>query len=83
MRCTRCHGTGFLNVHQLPCEMIDRDVEAIERWIARNEDHDVCVCDCCGDGETWHGEPGKHYGSDDPRGPDGPYAHNGGLCECH
>lgn len=22
--------------------------------------HDVQVCDCCGDGESWHGQPGEH-----------------------
>jgi hypothetical protein len=41
------------------------------------------VCDCCGDGEGWYGEPGQHYTSDDPVGHNGPYAYNGGLCECH
>lgn len=45
--------------------------------------HDVQVCDCCGDGESWYGTPGEHYGPDDPPGPGGPYDYNGGLCECH
>jgi hypothetical protein len=45
--------------------------------------HDVCVCDCCGDGDGWYGVPGEHYNADDPRGPRGPYAENGGLCKCH
>ncbi len=45
--------------------------------------HDVEVCDCCGDGEGWYGAPGEHYGPDDPQGPKGPYANNGGLCKCH
>ena len=45
--------------------------------------HDVEECDCCGDGEGWYGEPGQHYGPDDPRGDKGPYAANGGLCQCH
>lgn len=45
--------------------------------------HDVAVCDCCGDGDGWYGEPGHHYGVDDPPGPSGPYASNGGLCCCH
>ena len=45
--------------------------------------HEVQVCDCCGDGNAWYGEPGKHYGVDDPMGKFGPYARNGGLCECH
>lgn len=22
--------------------------------------HDVQVCDCCGNGEDWHGQPGAH-----------------------
>lgn len=45
--------------------------------------NDVQVCDCCGDGDNWYGEPGNHYSNEDPRGPDGPYADNGGLCQCH
>lgn len=43
----------------------------------------VSVCDCCGDGITWYGEPGEHYGWLDPIGPNGPYQYNGGQCECH
>ena len=45
--------------------------------------HEVQVCDCCGDGHGWHGEPGQHYTTQDPQGPQGPYAGNGGLCQCH
>jgi hypothetical protein len=45
--------------------------------------HDISVCDCCGDGENWHGTPGEHYTAADPMGGSGPYAYNGGLCECH
>lgn len=45
--------------------------------------HDVVICDCCGDGDGWYGEAGQHYGADDPLGPDGPYASNGGLCGCN
>ena len=45
--------------------------------------HDVAICDCCGDGDGWYGTPGEHYGADDPQGPGGPYASNGGLCKCH
>jgi hypothetical protein len=45
--------------------------------------HDIQVCNCCGDGDYWYGDPGKHYGSDDPMGQSGPYNYNGGLCECH
>lgn len=45
--------------------------------------HDVEICDCCGDGKGWYGTPGEHYTRDDPPGPKGPYANNGGLCQCH
>jgi len=31
--------------------------------------HDVQVCDCCGNGEDWYGEPGYHYTQ-----PDEPFA---------
>lgn len=83
--CTRCESTGFLNVHQIPEELLDDwDFEAVQKWIEDNDDHDVSACDCCGNGEdAWHGTPGEHYNNDDPQGPDGPYADNGGLCECH
>lgn len=79
--CTRCGGSGFLNVEQVPSAE-DLDNDAILAWIEQNEGHDVSVCDCCGDGTHWYGEPGEHYGPDDPRGPGGPYEYNGGLCEC-
>ena len=59
------------------------DGEAILQWIATHTDHDVQVCDCCGDGEEWYGTPGEHYNSEDPIGKHGPYASNGGLCRCH
>jgi len=77
MNCTRCQGTGWLNIEQVP------DGEPVAEWAHANTGHDVQVCDCCGDGEDWYGQPGEHYGPDDPRGLDGPYAYNGGLCECH
>lgn len=43
---------------------------------------------CCGTGDIdqedpWYGAPGEHYGPHDPMGKDGPYAYNGGVCECH
>ncbi len=44
---------------------------------------DAQICDCCGDGEAWYGVPGEHYNSDDPKGLNGPYSNNGGLCRCH
>jgi len=53
------------------------------KWISNNTEHDVQVCDCCGDGEDWHGEIGEHYSDHDPQGDGGPYEYNGGLCECH
>jgi len=85
MICARCEGTGFLNLHQIvPPIYVDAEggCDAVLEWIKTHSDHDVQVCDCCGDGEVWHGEPGEHYGSDDPPGDGGPYAYNGGLCEC-
>jgi len=83
MICTRCQGTGFLNIQQVP-EEIDRELSraGILKWMRTTEDHDVTVCDCCGDGNDWYGEAGKHYTDDDPAGRYGPYAYNGGLCEC-
>ena len=85
MICTHCRGTGFLNIDQIPeSELGDGSVEAILTWIAKqSKPHDVTACDCCGNGETWYGEPGQHYNDDDPAGREGPYAYNGGLCECH
>jgi len=87
--CTRCEQTGFINLHQLPEEVSamfdnDGDEQKILKWINANEDHDVQVCDCCGDNECgWYGERGQHYSNDDPQGDGGPYYYNGGLCECH
>ena len=83
MICTRCEGSGFLNLEQID-KCIDGDnIEAILEWIETHDEHDVSVCDCCGDCENWFGTPGEHYTSDDPPGDHGPYAYNGGLCECH
>jgi len=86
MNCNRCDGTGLLNHRQIP-ERIwesDRNLVTMIDWMDNNEwPNDVAICDCCGDGERWYGEPGSHYGSEDPQGPSGPYAYNGGLCECH
>lgn len=105
IQCTRCQGTGFLNIEQVPEEYQGKGYEIIDKWlIDRNkllaklggcscfshppcsfcvESHDVVRCDCCGDGEEdWYGVPGEHYNSNDPRGAEGPYSYNGGLCEC-
>lgn len=82
MICTRCGGTGFLNADQIPKEVADKDHEIILRWAKSATVHDVAVCDCCGDGEMWHGEAGRHFEGDDIEGDYGPYAYNGGLPEC-
>ncbi|MCP4569070.1 MAG: hypothetical protein GY841_15965 [FCB group bacterium] len=88
--CTRCEGTGFLNVNQYTeitgidfYELADPHATILEWMKGDFWDHDVQVCDCCGDGEDWYGTPGEHYNESDPYGSGGPYAYNGGLCECH
>ena len=82
--CTRCAGTGFLNSHQIPQDIQSMSQEDILFWASDKDDVDVQVCDCCGDGERhWYGTPGEHYNDEDPIGRSGPYAYNGGLCECH
>lgn len=86
--CTRCEGTGFINLHQIPdseLTAMDSDlVSLVQKWIKeQTEPHDVSVCDCCGDGVEWYGIPGEHYNADDPQGDRGPYCNNGGLCQCH
>jgi hypothetical protein len=103
MICTRCQGTGFLNIHQLPEELQKGTVDSafqylqsqikykkvtmaswhdlVLQWITTNDDHDVRVCDCCGDGEYWYGVPGEHDHRD--YGNHVPYANNGGLPKCY
>jgi hypothetical protein len=84
--CTRCDGTGLLNTHQIPeidFDELDSDPDSLLKVIKDNPYTDLCVCDCCGDCEEWHGIPGEHYNDEDPQGQDGPYGYNGGLCECH
>lgn len=85
MNCTRCEGSGFLNIDQLPSKMheTDIDIDDVFQWMLDNPVSDVCVCNCCGDGDEWYGTPGEHYGPMDPIGASGPYAGNGGLCQCH
>lgn len=85
--CTHCEA-GFLNLHQVDEATLQEfnrtgEEKVIFAWMEANLPHDVAVCDCCGDGEGWYGIPGEHYNSDDPPGRTGPYAYNGGLCECH
>lgn len=82
MNCTRCEGTGFLNSFAIPQDIVESGHHSIMKWTGVVES-DVTVCDCCGNGEEWYGVAGEHYGGSDPRGPNGPYAYNGGLCECH
>lgn len=57
------------------------DAEQLRQWALANPG-DFQVCDCCGDGQNWYGQPGEHYNPEDLPGPQGPYAYNGGLCEC-
>lgn len=85
MTCTRCDGTGFLNIHQVPDGVLRRfdetgDHQVIMDWCMENDDHDVGFCDCCGDGDGWYGIAGEHDPND--YGPSGPYGYNGGLPEC-
>jgi hypothetical protein len=82
MNCARCEGTGFLNAEQIPQQIQEGGAEVMRHWCAVNKT-DAQVCDCCGDGDGRYGEPGQHHTSIDPVGKDGPYAYNGGLCECH
>ena len=91
MNCTRCDGTGFLNVlgDRLNRMLEGRGHAGFLTYVQNSretdpETEDVSVCDCCGDGEEdWHGTPGEHYGLVDPMGAAGPYVYNGGRCECH
>lgn len=85
MICNRCNGTGFVNSHQISESNVsdDKFEEYVISWMKANENHDVHICDCCGDEEYWYGIRGEHYHKDDPEGRDGPYDYNGGLCECN
>ena len=86
MNCTRCEGTGFLNISQVPESEIKHDDyhNSVLLWmLSQTEPHDVSVCDCCGNGDEWYGTPGEHYSRYDPVGRNGPYDYNGGLCECN
>lgn len=86
LTCTRCQGTGFLNLQQVDAETLaafeqSGDELPILAWIACHMDSDVQVCDCCGDGQQWYGARGEHAYND--FGERGPYASNGGLPQCH
>ena len=74
--CTRCGGCGFLNIELVPIgviilanEGVSEFHEVISGWLADADVTAVSVCDCCGNGENWHGTPGEHYNDEDPRGP--------------
>lgn len=85
--CTRCGGSGFINLEQIPENeldiMSDDLVSKVPKWMSSNSCHDVSVCDCCGNMDEWYGTPGEHYNKEDPYGDRGPYGYNGGYCECH
>lgn len=82
-RCGPCQGTGFRNLDQSNGATDGMDTDQIQAWAEANQPNDIAPCTCCGDGDDWYGEPGYHYSSNDLPGRDGPYAYNGGLCECH
>ena len=87
--CNTCKSTGFINLEQVDYDTLNsflyyNDEQIILNWMQnQTKPHDVAICNCCGDGVSWYGVRGEHYNDDDPQGPDGPYAYNGGLCECH
>jgi len=86
MNCTRCEGTGFLNLDQVEDYFLKKfddtgEEEIILNWIKANDEHDVQICDCCGDNETgWHGVRGEHFNGEENQGV---YDYNGGLPECN
>ena len=88
MTCTRCDGTGFLNLFQVGDDLLNKfwesgDEKIVLAWIKEHDRHEVSVCDCCGNGENWHGTRGEHYTTThDCRGGVA-YKYNGGLAECH
>ena len=60
MHCTRCDGTGFLNLEQIEDDAVhDGGFDEIMKWLKENDGHEVGICDCCGDGDGWYGEPGE------------------------
>ena len=90
MVCTRCNGTGFLNLHQVPDSVLDQfyvgdgnlNHQVIIDWMTKNPNgNDVSICNCCGNTEQWFGTAGEHNERD--FGLSGPYFYNGGLPECY
>ena len=87
MHCTRCDGIGFINLHQIPSDILDDAYKSedfhqfILDWIKLQvEPHDVSVCDCCGNGDEWYNTPGEHFTGEDVSEC---YGYNGGLPECN
>ena len=91
MNCTRCDGTGFLNLFQVDTETLNKfdetgDINVILDWIIDRDEiakqpctcsdlsvfdnaiscssclaqHNVQICDCCGDSYGWFNTPGQH-----------------------
>ena len=60
--CTRCQGTGFINIPTDDLDFETDDIELLKKFIeSKKEEYpDFSVCDCCGNGENWYGEPGQH-----------------------
>ena len=64
MICTRCDGTGFLNIVKVDEKTLktyasNHNINVILEWINKNKDHNVSICDCCGNGLDWHWIPGQ------------------------
>ena len=82
----RCEGTGFIGLHHIlheECKQKPHNISETRFIFQHIAKSDVSVCDCCGDGNSWHGIPGEHYNKSDRMGSDGPYDYNGGLAECN
>ena len=63
--CGHCNAFGFVNLHQIPEMEMPTSGEDwhdnVLKWIAEHDGHDVSVCTCCGNGESWHSDcPGYH-----------------------
>lgn len=65
MTCTKCESSGFTNLAAVPDAIIIEaertgDPQTILDYIKATPDSDVAVCDCCGNGDYWYGNPGEH-----------------------
>ncbi len=60
IKCTRCQGTGFLNIEQVPEAVVDKGTEAIREWLDNiNAKIERLDCSChlnppCGRCELLH-----------------------------